>query len=234
MRVLIGSTEGDLPEDVLKLNESLRDQYRSSARRSAMFQPELLELEREPVLRNIVPSRSLTARLRTDSSSGGDVTLSPEYPLETWVIQAHAYSEQQAAKVSILGRLFAGEAQRVKAGVIHDAKRFSLATTESDRKVEIGVAVRLAVATSSINAKFELTLPNLAADAQLNGSEARVGITVIGYTGPLGDILPAPRKLDVETCSEYMEAFRKIQSVIFGEAGWRYVVPTALSYDETA
>jgi hypothetical protein len=242
MRVFIESTEGDLPEDILKLNETLRGRDRSwtgpfPQRRTADEADDMVGLEDEEEDEEGAPFRSALPRrrplfLRPQPVNIDDTSPSPKYPLERWLVQAHAYKEEQAAKVSILGRLFSGEANRVKAGVIHDAKRFSVVETEKPRKVEIGVAVRLVVATSSANANFELTLPNIAADAQLNKAEARIGITVVGYTGPLGDILPAPRKLDVETCAEYIAAFRKIQAVIFGRAGWQYVVPTAISYEE--
>jgi hypothetical protein len=159
------------------------------------------------------------------------VTPPTDLPLERWLVQAHAYRETQAAKVGILARLFAGEVERVKGGVIHDAKRFSVIQTEQSRSCEVGVAVRLSVATASVRANLELTIPNLAAEAQLSNSDTRVGITVVGYRGPLGDLLPAPRKLDVETCVEYITAFQNIQKVIFGETGWKFVVPTVLSYE---
>jgi len=232
MRLLTETAEDGVPDDVLLLNESIRKQYNrlGAAHRPLKFdRPMYLNESTGPGTQQFL--RTATGPPLVDILEQNEM---PEaaYPLERWMIQAHAYSEEQAAHVSMFGRLFSGEAQRVKAGVVHDAKRFSVVSTEKSRLVEFGVAVRLSVATSSVSGKFELTLPNLAADAQLNGIEARVGITVLGYSGPLGDILPAPRKLDVETCAEYLEAFRKIQSVIFGKDGWQYVIPTALAYDE--
>ena len=247
MRALIDSTEDIVPADIQKLNESIREQYGRIVTTAGPHSVGRLRLLDETPhggeqrLLNIVdevPRRGERRYLNIAAGPLASEGLEPRngmiessYPLERWLIQAHAYSEEQAAKVSLLGRLFSGEAQRVKAGVVHDAKRFSIVKTETSRDVEIGVAVRLSVATSNMSSNFELTLPNLAADAQLNGVEARVGITVLGFAGPLGDILPAPRKLDVETCAEYVEAFRKIQAFIFGDAGWRYVIPTALSYE---
>lgn len=230
MRLLVDSGDDDIPEDVIKANSSFIEEHRRLSRESARYVvPEVRSLnytgEGRKLLVDEPPEISEFKELKK---------LHPQaaYPLERWLVQAHAYSEEQAAKVGILGRLFSGEVKRVKGGVIHDAKRFSIVETESARKIEVGVAVRLSVATSNLRAGLDLTLPNLAADAQLNSTDARIGITVIGYTCPLGDLLPAPRKLDVETCVEHIEAFRKIQTVIFGEAGWQYVVPTTLSYEE--
>jgi hypothetical protein len=224
MRILVGVSEEALPKDILNLNEMLRDQYRSWA--SSL--PQAAKPFDWRGLNLAAPPEGLPGP-KADSLNQSNAA--PVLPLQRWQIEAHAYVEEQATKISILGRLFSGEAKKVKAGVIHEAKRFSELETESIRKVEVGVAVRLAVATSSTKINFGLTLPNIAADAQLNGAEARVGITVIGYTGPLGDLLPAPRKLDVETCGEYLDAFRKLQAKIFSEEGWQYVSPTTLSFD---
>jgi len=153
------------------------------------------------------------------------------YSLERWDIQAYAYSEKQAAQVSLLAGLFGGEIEKVKAGVIHEAKRFSIETTDK-HNLEIGVAVRLSVATSNINSDIDLTLPNLAAAAQLSDTDTRVGISVTGYTGPLGQYLPAPTKLNVESCIEYMNAFREIQKIVFGDKSMPFIFPTVLNYEE--
>src|SRR5262249_49649707 len=87
--------------------------------------------------------------------------------LERWTVQAHAYSTDVAGKVGLLGRLFGGEAKTARAGVVHEAKRFTIQRTEQDRITECGVAVRILAATTDWEAKVQLTLPNLAADAQL-------------------------------------------------------------------
>ncbi|MEM9292258.1 MAG: hypothetical protein AAGD01_11305 [Acidobacteriota bacterium] len=155
-----------------------------------------------------------------------------KYSLEHWSLQAHAYRSEQAGNIGILGRLFSGSAQQVSGGVIHEAKRFSILETEKKRRVEFGVAVRLAVASKSVSAETQLTLPNLAAEAQLNSSETRVGITVVGYAGPLGNLLPAPSNLDVETYVSYIGAFQNIQALIFGTDGWAQASPTLLSFED--
>lgn len=150
--------------------------------------------------------------------------------LERWLIQAHAFRQEVAADVGLLGRLFSANTKAIKAGVIHEAKRFSLVKSRTGRMIEVGTAVRLSVATASIDSALELTLPNLAASAQLSNHDTRVGITVVGYSGPLGDLLPAPGRLDVESCVEYLKAFDSIQSTIFGKEGWVDIVPTPLSF----
>jgi len=151
--------------------------------------------------------------------------------LERWRLEAQQYRKEHAAKVGIFGALFSGEAKTVTAGLVHEAKRFSIIRSEADREVAVGVSVRLAVATTHEDIRITLTLPNLAADAQLNHRDTRIGITVEGYGGPLGALLPAPRALDVESFASYSESFRQIQERVFGEEGWRNVAPTILSFE---
>ena len=230
MGVLVDADD-ELPDDVAKIDREIQEEHRKLVAEG----PEYVF----PKVRAFA-DRGTYGLAEGEEGAPSVLTAMPlsqptpktTYPLERWLVQAHAYSEEQAAKVGILGRLFSGEAKHIKGGVIHDAKRFSIVGTETSRKVEVGVAVRLSVATTNISAKLDLTLPNLAAEAQLRNTDTRVGITVVGYRGPLGGLLPAPKKLDVETCVEYVEAFRKIQAVIFGEEGWQFVLPTTLSYDE--
>ena len=135
-------------------------------------------------------------------------------------------------RVLASSRKFSGEANLVNGGVIHNARRFSVVPTPDRRSTEVGVSVRLSVATKSYDGKVSLTLPKLAAKAELSSWDARIGITVIGYSGFLGDLLPAPKRLDVDTCIQYVEAFKRIQQLIFSEEGSYWIAPTLLSYDE--
>jgi hypothetical protein len=102
--------------------------------------------------------------------------------LENWTVQAHAYSTDVAGKVGLLGRLFSGETRVANAGVVHEAKRFTVQRTSQDRFTEFGVSIRILAATTDWDSKLQLTLPNLAADAQLSHRDARVAIEVVGYS----------------------------------------------------
>jgi hypothetical protein len=153
--------------------------------------------------------------------------------LENWTVQADAYTTDVAGKVSLLGRLFSGEIRVANAGVVHEAKRFTVQRTSQDRFTEFGVSVRIIAATTDWDSKLQLTLPNLAADAQLNRRDARVAIEVVGYSGPLGSLLPAPERLDVESFAVYLHAFNSIQAAVFGEAGLPYLTPALLTYDDS-
>lgn len=152
--------------------------------------------------------------------------------LDRWDIQAHQYKTEAEVKVGILGGLFSGRSKLVKSGVVQEAKRFNVSQTDDDNRVEFGTAVRLLVATNATDADAKLTIPNIAAGAQLSHFEARIALSVVGFTGPLGDMLPAPGELNVETLPEYLEAFRKIQSYVFGRDAAGHLAPTLLGYSK--
>jgi hypothetical protein len=155
--------------------------------------------------------------------------------LEYWNVRAQVYTTEVAAKLGLLAGLFGLSGKRATAGAMHEAKRFRLERIpESDRSVEVGVAVRLIVATTEWNVDAEITVPNLAAAAQLNWDvgDARIGIEVAGYSGPLGDLLPAPRQLDVSTLVDYVSAFHEIQAQVFGKTGLAFLTPTVLNYQD--
>lgn len=216
MKRIIDHADANLPDDVMKLNAELR-KNRNIAPHDTAATSEAM-------------SFSITTGDGTEPAENRRSRNTSDYPLERWDVQAYAYSETEAGSVSLFASLFGGEVKHVKAGVIHEAKRFTLESTDS-HSMEIGVAVRLSVATTSLDSKINLTLPNLAANAQLHNTDTRIGISVIGYAGPLGQYLPAPSKLDVETCIEYWNAFREIQKIVFSAEGLTYVVPTVLNYE---
>ena len=118
--------------------------------------------------------------------------------LDRWDVKTHKYRQEIAGKIGFLTGLFSGSGKKVSAGVIHEAKRYCVQQTAEGRKFEVGVSVRLSVATTSVDVNFELSIPNLAASAQLGQSDARIGISVVGFVGPVGDLLPAPEDLNVE------------------------------------
>ena len=150
--------------------------------------------------------------------------------LDRWDIQAHQYKTAAEVKTGILVGLFSGRSAMVKSGVVQEAKRYKVQETSKKNRIEFGCAVRLVVATNETEAKVKLTIPNIAAGAQLSQFEARVALSVVGFTGNLGDMLPAPGELNVETLPEYLTAFRKIQAYVFGREGAAFLAPTLLGY----
>jgi len=231
MIIPISPGERNLPPDVQSLVESVRDdtpaprliippsrprsggEVRGAFLNDVDSRPDLDELVAE------VPPISAEAKV---------------IPLDRWSVQAHVYSNEIAANLGIFAGLFGGSGKRAKAGATHEAKRYRVEQTESGHEVQIGVGVRLAVATTEWNLKIDLSVPNIAAAAQLNMEvgDAKIGIDVVGYAGPLGGMLPAPRQLDVATLADYLKAFSAIQRQVFGPRGIAFLTPTALSWDD--
>ena len=152
--------------------------------------------------------------------------------LDRWDVVTHQYRRDAAAKIGFFGKLFSGSGKVVTAGVTQEAKQYKVEETEDDRQVELGVAVRLAVATSSFAIDVELTVPNLAAAAQLGMADTRIGIYILGFRGPIGDIMPSPTDLNVENFAGFMAAFSAIQKRVFDIEHAAFLSPTLLGYRE--
>jgi hypothetical protein len=228
MLIPVSGMVPDLPSDVQELISRRGAILRSAVSGSSEPAGDAPAAGAAPVLRSTSEGRP--AQVPKAAPTSEEANRVPQ--LEYWTIQAHAYSNEVAAKVGILGRLFGGEATVVAAGVIHEAKRFTRLRTGEGRETEFGVAVRIFAAAINWDAALQLTLPTLAADAQLHARDARIAMEVIGYSGPLGSLLPAPRQLDVSSLADYLGAFQAIQAEVFGEKGLRFLAPTVLSYQE--
>lgn len=152
--------------------------------------------------------------------------------LEQWDVQAHQYRTETGGSIALLSRLFSGKGNMVLQGVVQEAKRYRVVESDDGYDVEVGCAVRLTVATSSKEFSAKLTVANLAASAQLNigNSDVRVALSVSGFCGPLGDLIPSPNQLNVENFSEYTQAFASIQKYVFGENSLHYLRPTYLGH----
>lgn len=151
--------------------------------------------------------------------------------LNRWDINTHFFKDDAEVKVGFFKKLFSGTTKVVKAGVIQEAKFYRIDQTDGGHEVQVGVAVRLAVATSNFSVTAELSIPNLTASAQLGLSDTRVGIYVVGSRIPIGDILPAPTDINVENYSLYIESFKEIQNRVFSPENEKYFTPSIISYD---
>jgi len=200
---------------------------------STNLPPDVRALEAAPAL----PKRRIDIGETQGGGASANVkaTSMSEVILDRWDVQLHQYTTKVAVEASGLARLFSSTATVSHCGLIQEAKRFCIRTTEDkSRRVEFGTAVRLSVLVLSADFKGSLTLPNIAAEAQLNGLLARIALSVDGYVGPLGELLPAPDNLNVENLAAYTVAFKAIQALVFGTAGLGYITPTLLGYDNLA
>jgi len=173
-------------------------------------------------------TRGSVRKIRTDPS---EIEVFTPPDLDRWDAETHTYKDESAKKVGFLAGLFSGSEKSVAAGLVHEVKKYRVDKTNKGREIEIGVSVRLSIATTAYNAEFDFSIPNLAAQAQLGMSEARVGIYVVGYFGPIGDLLPAPDDLNVENFSIYTKAAKEIQNRVFGLEGIGFMTPKILSFE---
>jgi hypothetical protein len=230
MGILVDAAE-KLPDDVAELEKSMNYEMPAMLSSTSGKPPDLRGINWDGIVKNYHPIVESEEGKDSSEITGSVFLESSGLRLQNWLIEAQAYNKKVAASSSILGRLFSGEGEQVTAGVIHNARRFTRAKTKNGRWVEVGVSVRLAVATCAQDLKVGITLPNLAAHAQLENAKSKIGISVLGYTGQLGSLLPAPKRLDVETAIEYVTAFQKIQEKVFNDNG-ALIVPTVLQYDD--
>jgi hypothetical protein len=237
------SAEESVPDDVERLTSSLR----SAAQAPIIGRPR--QAPRKDAKRRDAPLGDLDG-IEDELFADDELDDFPDRPvvgprirmgesesakLEYWTVRAQVYTTEVAAKLGVLAGLFGLSGKRATAGAMHEAKRFRRERIpESGRSCEVGVAVRLIVATTEWKVDAEITVPNLAAAAQLNWDvgDARIGIEVAGYSGPLGALLPAPRQLDVSTLVDYVSAFHEIQAQVFGKTGLAFLTPTVLNYED--
>ncbi len=150
--------------------------------------------------------------------------------LNRWDIQAHQYQSKAELSGSFLSNLFTAKGNAAEYGLVQEAKRYAIRKTKEGHRAEFGVAVRLWIVSYKVHGEMALTIPNFAASAQLDNTEARIGLAVTGYNGALGELMPAPESLDVENFTTYTTAFTKIQALVFGKAGESNLAPTWLGY----
>ncbi len=90
-----------------------------------------------------------------------------------------------------------------------------------------GVAARLIVNVSGLDAKANLTLPYVAAEAQYNHAEATANLRVSGYVGPeAGKMFPEFGTFDIESYVKLMQSLSKMREVIGAKE--EHIRPTRL------
>lgn len=150
--------------------------------------------------------------------------------LNKFELRTYTYRSFSKGELTLFSRILGGSVGEQSVGIIQEAKLF--ADVEfSGKNLEYGLSVRINVAAKNFDAGLDLNLPNLAASAQLGTTEARMEMSVWGFSGPLGELLPAPTELDLKSYVKYLEAFEKVQRLVFGETGIPFRSPVYLGVD---
>jgi hypothetical protein len=90
-----------------------------------------------------------------------------------------------------------------------------------------GVAARLIVNVSNLEASANVTLPFVAAEAQYNRAEATANLRVLGYVGPdLGEKFPDFGTFDIESYVKLMQSLSEMREVIGAKE--EHIRPTRL------
>lgn len=163
----------------------------------------------------------------------------PEVPpgdLNRWAVEATIYSEKYKSMLDRLAGVVGLKAEYAKAGIVHEAKHFARVPDVEDptKLLEVGCSVRLLVATEEVDFEASLSIPVVAASVEIQNTHARIAMEIAGYKGSLGTFLPAPARLDVETCGAYLAAFQNIQAQVFAEDNRAQLDPVLLGEREGA
>ncbi|WP_171177759.1 hypothetical protein [Ruegeria sp. HKCCD8929] len=173
-------------------------------------------------------------RFRVGGPSGeeGLATTAAGAPEDVVTLDQHfvtsvAYTREASGKMSWFAGLLKGDAEGKSVGVVQEAKMYTVREIEGQR-VEIGVAVQLKIEATTFKSSVQVTVPNIAAEAQLGLSRAQMEISVRGYCGMLGEMLPAPSGVNLASYAHYIEAFAKLQKLVFGPSGQAHFSPVVL------
>lgn len=144
--------------------------------------------------------------------------------LNTWVWDQYRLESGISGKLGFsVGSV---EASRNTVTLIAEFSRSKTAATDGMNAC-FGVAARLIVNVSGLDAKASLTLPFVAAEAQYNRAEAYANLRVAGYVGPdLGGMFPDFTTFNVESYVTLMQSLSAMRKVI--GANEEFIRPTRL------
>jgi hypothetical protein len=217
------------------LTQYVRDRFLSAGGNSPATVTEVTTLENEQALQPKQAAPQVAA-----SALGSGV---PNPVLHMFDSQTHVFSSEEKANLSVLSKIFGASAKRFSIGIIRETKRFAVVRSslldssqidlpDSAKTIEIGCSVRLLVAASKIEGTAEVSIPNIAAQAQLGHIDAQVGISIVGYTGPIGEFMPDVAPLNVESYTQFLDTFRALEQRIFSAENERFIFPAPLWFPE--
>jgi hypothetical protein len=126
--------------------------------------------------------------------------------------------------------LFSGSGGGRRLVVVEDFYRGKYCTAPSGERLLYGAAVRLRVGISEIKAEMKLTLPFIAASAEVGSARAFYHLSVKGYTGPnIAELIPEPGDFNVETYVGLMDKITKIQKLLTSDTA--NIKPVRLAID---
>jgi hypothetical protein len=144
--------------------------------------------------------------------TGDDLEPPAAAELDTWHWQQYLLTWELAGK---LGFAIGGVEGDFQSRVLVAEWSRSKTVRAAELEVRFGVTARLVVNVRSIGAEANLSLPFVAAEAQMNRAEAHANMTIEGYVGSrAGDLFPAFSTFDVESYVKLMEAMTSAKDKI--------------------
>lgn len=126
-----------------------------------------------------------------------------------------------------LGNLTTTGEQRVW---VSEQTKYADCTGPDGTGLRYGTSVRLIVHFSAAQASAKLTLPVIAAEAQLGNVEARVSLSIIGFKGTLPPDAQIPwEPFNVETYGVIMERAAKARDHVFADANAASISPVLIA-----
>lgn len=164
------------------------------------------EVVLEPHTELAADAQEKAERLARDPSTPG------ERDLENWQVRDDQLSYNAAVKMNLPIADVSGEFSRRV--ILRDTCRYT--EVRSGTTVTTwGVAVRLTVTVWAAKLEGQLTLPMVAAQAQLGMVKASADLRVLGFrSNAVGKLLPRFQTLDVGSYSEYTKASDEVSSFI--------------------
>lgn len=146
-----------------------------------------------------------------------DVAVPAPADLDTWVWQQYLLTWSLASKLGFAVGGVEGDFQS-RVLVAEWSRSKTVQGSHNSTGVRFGVAARLVVHVRSIGAEANLSLPFVAAEAQMNRAEAQANMTIEGYVGSkAGDLFPSFSNFDVESYVKLMDAMTSAKGVIGGD-----------------
>lgn len=150
--------------------------------------------------------------------------------LSRWETQSWSLGVDYAAKLGF--PMAGGEISGAERIFLQEFSRSKDVDAGGGLKVRYGVAVRLLVRVSEMRTAMSLTLPIIAANAELGAARAESRLLVVGYNGQgLAKLIPKPKQFNVENYVELVDSVGRIQELIASDVA--NVAPEPLEVPES-
>lgn len=179
-----------------------------------------------PTIQNLLPVSLSTEGLKTAAGAVNGTALKPPEPNELSSLQQESY-QLQAGFAAQLGFPVASLSTDDKLSImIFGVTRYS-DVVDQKHTFRYGVAIRVLLEIYSEQLDGDLTLPMIAAKAQIGAVSASAQLLLYGYTGDVADTLPSWQSFDVDSYADYLRSISALQKQVLRDTD--HIKPVLLS-----